>query len=176
MNKLTQNNKIQALIGVFVILFAALIIFIAYPYYVKIQDTNNQIYEQRVQLAILEQQRLNVEQTHQDYNKIKKDLDTIQLAFINTDDMLKFISGLEQIAAKNSIEQNINLSTSTNNLINNKLPFVLNLRGSWKNILAYISDLEALDTYILIDTLSYTKNNNSLSVILSANVFSQPIQ
>jgi Tfp pilus assembly protein PilO len=173
MNRFSKNKQILSLIGIFIVLFSAVIFFLAYPYYLKIQETNDQIYDQRVQLAILEQQRLNIEQTHQDYNKIKKDLDTIQMSFINTDDMLKFISKFEEIAKKTHVEQNINLSTSTSNLVDNKLPFILTLSGSWQNIFDYISELESLDTYVLVDSISYSKNNASLSVILSANVFSQ---
>ncbi|MFA4930494.1 MAG: type 4a pilus biogenesis protein PilO [Patescibacteria group bacterium] len=173
MKPINQKQKNILALVVFLSCSLMMIGFVAYPYYLKISEKNSEIYDQRIQLTILEQQRLNTEQTHQDYNKIKNDFNTVGKIFIDPNDMLSFISKLETIANNNIITQNISISSSTKVLENNSLPFSLTLEGTWPHISQYIRDIEAMDIYVSINSISISSNNNIIVAQLSANVYPQ---
>ena len=173
MKPINQKQKNIFTLTALLICSLLLIAFIAYPYYLKISEKNSEIYDQRIQLTILERQRLNIEQTHQDYNKIKNDFNTIGKIFIDPNDMLSFISKLELIANNNSVTQNISVSSSTKVLENNSLPFSLTLEGTWLHIYQYLQDVEAMDIYVSISSMSISSNNNIIIAQVSAEAYPQ---
>lgn len=173
MEKINQNKKNLIAISGFAVAIVAILFFLTYPYFQKISDLNTSIYDQRVQLAILEQQRINTEQTHADYNKIKNDFDDINKIFVNPDDMLNFISKLESITNQHSLTQQISLSTTATAFTNNTLPITLTTEGTWANTINYLIDLQRLDTYVSINSLSIAKSGETVTTMISAKIFSQ---
>ena len=173
MTKLTYTKKIYILSGISLVSIIAIIFLILYPLYGQINLQNEEIYDKKVQLAIYQQQRSNIEKTQQDYNKIKNDISNISKIFVNKDQILDLISALENIAATHSVVQNINLDPLLPSDSNNVIPLRISLNGNWLNLIQYLDDLEKLDYYVVVNDLNFTKNNESLNLSISANVYGQ---
>jgi Tfp pilus assembly protein PilO len=158
--------------GICALIVVAAIIGIIYPSFTKIVSLKNEIYDQRIQLAVYEQQRSNAAETRKDYNKIKNDTNNISKIFISKDQILNFISSLENIATNHSLKQTISIDTTTvqdNSSKNTEL--TISTDGAWEQQLAYLADLERLDYYVSINDLAITKTNGNLSMSLSAKIF-----
>jgi len=95
-------------------------------------------------------------------------LDIFEKIFINSNRELEFITTLEGIANENNIAQKINLdlSLAQNEQIYKKIPLDLNLRGEFKNLIEYLTDLESLNYYLNINLLEFSTTQSSGGVVL----------
>lgn len=173
MIKLDYSKKIYVLGGISSIIIIGVIFFATYPLYNQITTLNNEVYDKRVQLAIYQQQRTNIEQTRQDYNKIKNDISNVSKIFISEDQILDLISALENTATTYSITQNISFDSSSQSDSDNVIVIQITARGDWLNLIQYLGGLEKLDYYLVIDDLNIINLNNNLTLTLSTKVFSQ---
>ncbi len=172
MNKITLSKKIYIFSGLFIVFIGSVSFFVLFPFYNKITDLNTSIHDKRVELASYQQQRENIEKTQQDYNQIKKDVDTINKVFVDETKILDLISSLESIADENGIAQQFDIAP-IDPLAEEKIyPMQIVLNGTWNNMVTYILATEELDYYIVIDDLNFTSFNNELSLALSAKVYS----
>ncbi|MFA6098512.1 MAG: type 4a pilus biogenesis protein PilO [Patescibacteria group bacterium] len=169
MNKISLKLKIYIYSGLTAVIIGGIIIFFIYPYYKEINKFSDQIYDNRVKLAIYEQQRENIETTRQDYNKIKNDLDKISKIFINQNEILDLISSFELIATNNEIAQNIDIKPNDNEIAET-FNFEITASGNWNNLLLYFSNLEHLDYFVEISNLNILEQNNQITLNFSASI------
>jgi len=154
------NSKIYLFSGTMGIIIIALIILVIFPFYSQIITLNKDINDQRVQLAIYEKQRLNLDETRTEYNNIKEDIDNITSVLINPDDLIPFIDSLDMIASRNNLSHEINLINLDESIENNEMIIEINLQGSWNATNNYLVDLEKLDKYLVIDNPNFTYSND----------------
>jgi len=173
MSKLNSNKKIYILSSTALIILFVLLVFVIIPFHNQINSYNNEIYDQRVQLAIQKQQRENIEETQRDYNKIKNEVDKISKVFIRKDKTLNLISDLEIIAAQKNIDQKIAITSNAETAPSNTLDLKISLTGSFTNIVQYLVKLEKLDYYVVIDDLNFINQENGTSLQFSAHTYSQ---
>jgi len=170
MNKITAIKKNYLFSG----LLLALIIIISillYPLYNNIILLNQEIHDKRIQLAIYQQQRSNVDKSRRDYNKIKNDIVNISRIFIDKEKILDLVDMLESIATNNSINQNINLRNTDQLELSDSIIINITLTGNWSNIITYLGDLEKLDYYFTLDDLNFKQDNNEIILTFSTTVF-----
>lgn len=164
----SYNKRLYILSGITVAIVALAAVFVIYPYYSKITTLNKETYNKRVQLAIYEQQRTNIEQTQLDYNKIKNDIATIAKMFVSKATVPDLLTALEDVAARHTLTQDIAINqTATANTI----PLTISLTGTWSNIVQYLADVQKLGYYASINNLSLTQNNSGLTATLSADTY-----
>ncbi len=150
-----------------------LVIFVMIPYYNKINIVNKNSYDKRVQLAIFEQRRNNLETTRQDYNKIKNDTANISKIFISKDKILEFISTLENIATTRQVVQKININSNQQIEKSGTMDFSIEARGRWDQLQYYLTDLEIMDYYLNITVFNATVDGEAILLNLNAKAYSQ---
>jgi len=170
MNNIITNKKIYIYTGSVLVAFIIMIVFILYPLYNDIIIFNQDIRDQRIQLAIYEQQRNDLEKSRKDYNNIKNEIVNISKIFIEKDQILNLIDTLDIIADANSIIQTINLSDINPSADTTAVKINIELQGNWENLLSYLESLETLDNYISLYDLNFTKKTNSISLSFIAIV------
>ncbi|MDP2683975.1 MAG: hypothetical protein Q8P20_02855 [bacterium] len=154
------NSKIYLFSGSMGIIIIALIIFVIYPFYSQINTLNEDINSKRVQLAIYEKQRLNLDETRAEYNHIKNDIDKITSVLIDQDDLIPFIDSLDTVASHHNLSQEINLINFDESIENNEVIIEINLQGNWVSTNNYLAELEKLDKYLIIDNPNFIYSND----------------
>lgn len=136
----------------------------------KIGELNNDIYDKRVRLEILQRQKTQIAQVEGDYKKIQEDTKKLSQVFILKERTLDFISVLENIASENQLSQEISLEElNKSNEEIQKITLQINLQGDFVNLTKYVNKLESLDYYVDINSLNFSKKENSVAL----NIISQ---
>lgn len=88
--------------------------------------------------------------------KIEPKIESLDNIFISQERVLEFITALEELAGKDSINQKINLAleSSTKSDNYNKTPISIDAEGGYGNLITYLSDLEKINYYINIKNLT----------------------
>ena len=168
MNRLTFKNKIIILLSTLFLVIISSVAFYIYPTFSKISKVKNELHEQRVQLAILEQQRSDLETTRRDYNNIKDDIDQVSKIFLKKDSIPDLISDLEKYSNGKEITQEISLGNLD---ANSQLKLTLSLTGNNSNIVDYISNLENLNIYLIITDFNLDQNEGDTSIRLDSVIY-----
>ena len=154
------------------IIIAAIIFFVLYPYFTKIQTLNINVNDQRIQLAIYEDQRINIDKTRSDLKKIENDINDISLIFVEQENILDFIDTLDFISENNNLVQTINIINLDNIETDNYLQISVGIDGEWDNIINYLNTLEKLDYYVILDNLNFSKLSEKINLTFTAIVYS----
>ncbi len=119
-----------------------------YPLFSNISKINSEITDTRIQLAIYESQKNNIDATRKDYNQIKDKISNISTMFIKPDALLTTIDDLEKVASLSGVIQSISLQNYDEFSVNQTIEFTISATGSWQQILNYVGSLEKLDYYV----------------------------
>lgn len=174
-NKLSTTKKIIILTSSLGLIIAALSVLIIYPYYTQIKTQNIEIHDKRIQLAIFQEQRKNIDKTRSDLRKIEEDTKNISLIYISQEDILDFIDTLEIVSTSNNLNQNIELNNIENFLNDQYLEINIELNGQWDDIINYLNALEKLDQYIILDNLTFSKQEESINLTFTSIIYSSLI-
>lgn len=133
-----------------VVLFAiGSVCFVYLPYQKKNASALNKLNEKRVDLTLLTEQVQKIGTTD-NTNELAEADETVNSYFLDKADILTFISNLENIAQKNSVDITINLnefpSTNTDEII--EQPISLEVIGQYSQIISFLTELEAQDYYL----------------------------
>lgn len=170
--KLTTQYKIILIISILIIILLIFYFLINNYLLAKIEELNKDIYDSQVTYKIYEDQKNNITKIKSDYKKVKDDSLKLSKVFITPDRALDFISALENIASENRITQQINLQEINKNTKDiQKISIQLNLDGDYFDIIRYINRLEALEYYINISNLNFSKVENITRLNLKADSF-----
>ncbi len=182
--KFNLKKKIYLSLLVFLIIILILIIFIVVPTIRDIKNMSNKIEEQRLDLEKKYIKGQSLKQLAENLEKIEPELVKLNQIFINQNRELEFITTLEEIAAKNNINQKINLGavSAAENQNFKKSTLQLYTSGSFTDQMNYLLSLEALNYYININSIDLnpsgiTPNGQSASgginMLINAETFWQ---
>jgi hypothetical protein len=150
-----------------------IIFFITYPTISYIQDIKEKITEQHRDLEIKYQNAKQLKKNSEKINQLQDKLVVLDDIFVKQEQELGFITTLENIATKNNIDQKINLikatpKTSTSKATSKTPPeenmgFDINASGSYKNILAWLLEIEQLTYYINFESLNINTTSTEIN-------------
>jgi len=162
--ELDINKKIIILSSVTVMIAAVLGVLVIYPSYNSLIELTKNHYDQRVQLAIYQKQRSNLDETVREYNDIKSDINKITSVLLAKDDLPQFVDTLDTWAKQYELKQDLNLSNLEESLNSEKIIITLDLAGTWDNLISYMYELENSNYYIIIDNPQFVRNDNSINL------------
>lgn len=171
--KLTPKQKIFVVSALFVGLIAAISICIVVPVIKDIRNLNQQIYEQRLSLEKKYVQRFSMRRIIANFREIHDNMSKVLSIFLLPDDEITFITMLEEKADKNGVNLKIYfLPQEKNDYPDGKQKFDLTLtvEGDYKNIVGFTNDVEKLDTYVLLNSVSLITKTGFAEGVVSASL------
>ncbi len=155
----------------FLTLFLLIVFFIVIPTIHDILDMGQKIEEQRIDLEKKYIKGQNLRQLTNNLNKINSQLSKLEQIFISENRELEFITTIEGVASKNSIDQRINLGIQEDMAEYNykKMALQLFLQGNFIDITNYLLGLESLEYYLNIKSIELTSNLVKQEIDASSN-------
>ena len=184
--KLNLKKKIFISMVIFILIIGGLIYFVVMPTINDIKKMGEEIEAQRIDLEQKYIKGQSLRQLTENLKEIEPQLIMLDQIFIKQDYELEFITKLEDIAAQNNISQTISLDTAKINKEKSyqTLPLRLAARGNYKNMMNYLTNLEALDYYININSMDLSSASakqsatpeeqttfSNISLVISANTY-----
>jgi len=169
---LTTKRKIALFLLIFLLVGLTIAYTIIIPTTKAIIKERDLIIMQKIELEKKISREKNMAKLSEKLKIIKPQIETIENTFINKNRELEFITTLEGIALKNNVIQKLNLKTAENlekNYI--KIPLDINIRGTYDNLLNYISDLENYKYYININSIQFSFTQDNYSLLISADSY-----
>jgi Tfp pilus assembly protein PilO len=156
----TVNTKKKIIIGsiAFPLIIGSIIYFIVLPTIKDIEKMRNEIEMQRVDLEMKYIKGQSLKKLSENLKTIEPQLAKLDKIFIDQDQVLEFVTTLEEIANINGIDQKINLMPEKSVKKNRykKIPLQIFASGNFFKQLNYLMDLETLNYYININSIELT--------------------
>ncbi|OGY47672.1 MAG: hypothetical protein A2840_00095 [Candidatus Buchananbacteria bacterium RIFCSPHIGHO2_01_FULL_47_11b] len=145
------RQRIGIIFAIVAILLIGVVVFIIWPTITDIRQISQSVYLERVDLEKKYLRGQLLRKTIEDFEKIKPERDRLNTIFLLTGDELSFITTLEQIAHNRQLaEHKIDLQPARSGFF----PLRLTLSGTFEQVMGYVSDIESLSQYYIIDNLS----------------------
>ncbi|KKQ57557.1 MAG: hypothetical protein US74_C0003G0024 [Parcubacteria group bacterium GW2011_GWA2_38_13] len=160
----SNKKKIAIIVSAFVIIIFIIEFFLVAPTLKEIKKINNDI---RIEAEMLEtkiQQGQFLKKVVQDFKSVESRKNEIDTLFIQNGKELEFITQLEIISQKYNLEP-VFTKIDKKNLTDGKtsiaktMPLSLKIEGGFEQLLKFLSDIEALDTYFNISNISINSLN-----------------
>jgi Tfp pilus assembly protein PilO len=170
--KIDYNTKIIIAI-VATILFSGSILFAAINIGLgNIKNIQDKIIINRLEMDKQYKKSLGQKKLMAKLKMVESELKKVDLAFVNKNRMLEFITTLEGVAADNHIEQKISLGSDTAGMASySKVPISINLNGQYMNTMNYLEQLESMDYYIDISSLSMEATPDNIYTLATGNIY-----
>ena len=161
--KTNYKQKIIYLLTVFIALSGIMIYFILLPAIDDIKKLRVEIINQKVDLEKKLSQEKNMTKLSDKIKKIEPQIDILEKIYINKNRQLEFITLLEGIADKQQVAQKIilNPDNETKELNYCKIPLSIVAQGTYNNLINYLINLEGVNYYINIYSLSLNNSGQS---------------
>lgn len=171
MKKITLRKKIIITSIISPAIVLGIIFYIVMPTINDIIEMRNNINSQRMDLEKKYQKGQSLKQLNENINIIEPQLEKLNSLFIKPDEVLEFITTLENAANKNNIDQKINLDLSMGVDENDykKTPVQIAAGGSFRDQLKYLSALESLNYYVNIKSFTITTASPKVQAESQAN-------
>lgn len=170
-----NNKRIIILLILVIITIFLIIFFIIKPGFLEIKNLSQQIENEKKSLEELYSRGETLSKIKNEYKKIEKDISLLDNVFLTEGKELEFITSLEKIAQGQKVRQDVNIGMTKILKENYKLiPIQLRLRGNFLDLIKYLRELEKLDFYLNIDSLSITPLpglEKQIEISLSANTY-----
>ena len=149
------KKRIVLSLGGLLLLLLLLFVLIIVPSALEIIGINQQIYLQRQELEEKFLAGQSLRKTMADLAEVQQVLPQLYSLFIREDKELDFITTLEKISRKETLNQRIELDNNAENLSPavKSLPLRLFLGGNFKQFIGYLAELQRMDYYYNPDTL-----------------------
>jgi len=179
------KKKITILISIVVLITAAIIYFIIMPTVRDIEEISNSVRDERIDLEKKYLRGQLLRKTIENFEKIKPEQEKLASIFIVEEEELKFITTLEETAAKNQINQDIRLQ-SIGGMEKSKekefypVPLSITTQGNFVKIMQYLNDLEHLNYYFNISSIIINSGGKSqgsgslITMVLNGEVYVLP--
>ncbi|HDL75139.1 MAG TPA: hypothetical protein ENH06_02060 [bacterium] len=156
-----MNYKIKPTLIFLLLIFIIFIVFLINPLFKKINE-NSKIYVSQENIFVnLEKKAKNINNFQSYYKKYKKEIEKIDLLFINSNEPIEFIKFLETEAQASNIH--LEMSPSSLRKLKNEpwsfLSFQLILKGSFSNISMFLEKLESAPYLIKIENFTLKKSS-----------------
>ena len=160
-----MKNKNLIIFGTLLIISILLISFGVAPTANKIIADKKIIIEEKNKMNDLLLKGQNIIKNKNNITKIEDQLKLLDDAYLKIGEELTFITDLEEVAAKNNIEQTIIFNNTESTEINSAkaIAISLQLSGGVKEIMSYINDLEKFDYYIDITKINLSSRGLTTS-------------
>lgn len=187
-----MKTKTKLILTVAIILLAisGIAVFIIFPTIKNIKNISSKINDIRLDLEKKYDNRQNLRTIMARFKKIEQSSEKFSDIYVKKNEELKLITTLEEIAAKNKLEQNINTLAYQNeekkiNGKENEIDIQLQLTGDYINIIKYLYDLRRLPYYIntksiviqdikTLNANAMEKNNNVEAIIYAYSHINEP--
>jgi Tfp pilus assembly protein PilO len=158
-NNLTARNKLLIYLATAIVANAVIFYFILWPSVNQITTTRNDILNLKIDSENKITREKNINDLNGKIKKIEPQLEKINNTFVSQNRELEFITALEGLETKNNVKQNlnINLSNPEKGDVFSKVPVSIDVTGSFANLMNYLADIESLNYFINITSLSFKK-------------------
>ncbi|OGY47433.1 MAG: hypothetical protein A3J65_04780 [Candidatus Buchananbacteria bacterium RIFCSPHIGHO2_02_FULL_45_11b] len=147
-----------------------------------IKKISDAVYAERMDLEKKYIRGQLLKKTLEDFEKARPQKEKLASVFVNQGKELEFITALEKIAADQGLKQNIQMPAATGkksekNLYSRLLGITVN--GDFIGILKYLKDLEKLNYYFNISSLTVgldgkNPGNKAVNAILTGKIYTLP--
>lgn len=157
------KNRFYINIGIILIFFYSVTFFIIYPSLKEISKVNQEITAERIKLERKLALGLNIKKIIKDLEDIEEPAKNLDNIFLEKNSELNMISGFESIANKYNVSLNINSDFTGQDIGSNisQVEMQLVATGNYKQILAFISELESQKNYFNLKSISFSKNKKA---------------
>ena len=177
------KNPWFLIVGLLIALLG-IVIFIVVPAVRDIKNLNQKIIDQRTLLESRYEKRLSIKNAIRNFNSLQPQVpDLVKSIYLNPGNEIEFITSLEALADKNRVSQTVNFDNKggdTSSQTAKKVPVEILLNGEYVNIVRYIQDLEKLDFYLIITSISAVPRANdpagNIRTLLSGYTFWKSIE
>ncbi|GEM_PF-5984604 len=148
--------------GGLLVLIIGIIIFVFIPSLTKIKTITKAIDRERMELEKLYTRGQVVHEVKIKLEQTKKDLPLLEATILKAGTELDWIKRVEALALGHSLEQRLNLGTAVQENGLSVIPFTMEIKGNWPDVLSYVRDLERFDWYMRITNfeIAQTKDDN----------------
>ena len=165
MHKLFKNPWF--LIAALAVTLLAIIFFLMIPAIGDIKNLNQKIIGQRTLLESRYEKRLSIKTSIQNYNALRPQIPALLDAiYLTSGNEIEFITSMETLADKHNVQQTITFNDQTGEAVTQnkkKIPIEIFLNGNYANILMYLKNLEKLNFYLIIESVSLVPRINDTS-------------
>ena len=170
------REKIIILISIVTIFIATIIYFIIMPTISDIKAINHAVYLERIDLEIKYQRGQLLNKVLDDFEKIKSEETRFKNVFISAGQELEFIRSLEAIAESYDIIQDLQLLEGDDDKKNvyKTTYLIIEAVGEFTKILNYLEEINALNHYYNIDTVTMTSDktqDGDVSLKIKGGIF-----
>lgn len=157
--------------------FALVTVFIIYPALTEISQVNTDITMEREKLERKLALGLNIKRIIQDLETIEEPAKRLDDIFIDRGKEIAFINDLELIASRHGIGMEISSDFIGSEIAVGitQVEIQMILTGNYIQILSFMSELESLNSYFNLKTVTFSKNkkvgNSSVIVQLVGNTY-----
>ena len=181
---MTVKRKIVISITIVLTIMVLIVYFVILPTVRDIKKISTAIYQERVDLEKKYLQGQLLRKTIENFEKIKPEEDKLINAFLPAGEELKFITAIEQIAALHSLEQKLQLQPNQNKREGqgfSSLPLDISISGKFTPVLQYLKDLQRLNYYFNIYSLTLTAGNQpginpEVTAVLNGKIYTLPAE
>jgi len=179
LKKISPKQKLFVNIGLLLILNILFIYLLILPAISNIKKSRNDILNLKIDLEnkIIREKNLYI--LNEKISKVNPQLEKINQIFISQNQEIEFITTLENLEKKYNVSQklNIDLNNRQGEEGLNKIPISTNTSGNFRNLMDYLANIESLNYYINIESISLSNGTDdslsSKSVLLGQNLSDQ---
>jgi len=158
------QKKIYLLSAVSMAISALFVIFLALPFFKKIQNNSVEITRQKEKLLSFQQETEAMENFKPRYEKVKKDLAKVDNLLVDSDLPLDFFIFLEKNSSEFSLDMEISSSESGELVLGWRTSsFQITIDGEYSKFLGFLEKIQNSPYLIQIQTLGVSKFLNSQS-------------
>lgn len=162
--KITTQQKIYIISGIFACTALALGAFLLWPLYTDIQNGSGQLTAIKSQRASLDVENNEIANFKKNYNQYQPNLAKLNEAFVDPKNPVNFIAFLESSADSSNIKSTISLIQNPNQDSQNVLTFQLSTSGNFLDTLQFAQQLENGPYLIEIEDVSIQDSSPSATV------------
>lgn len=157
------KNKFYINIGVILLFFISITVFIIYPALKEISRINKEITGERIKLERKLAMGLNIKKIIKDLEDIEESAKNLEDIFLEKNSELNLISNLELTANKYSVGVNINSDFTSQDMGSgiSRVEIQIIVSGNYKQILGFMNELEIQKTYFNLKSVSFSKNKKA---------------
>ena len=157
------EKKLYIKVGILLAIVLAL--FYASCFYLpqKIKDLSLEIISNKNKIEQLSEQNSQIDSIRNKYNELRENIDEVSECIVNYSNIFSFIASVKDVAEKNNINLNINVSNDGKMQETNFLSYInynIKATGEFGDIMRFLDNLENLKYYINIEKIKISSNND----------------
>jgi Tfp pilus assembly protein PilO len=175
--KLKVTQVIVIMTAIFIIICVSSYFFVMSPFLKNYNKYQKELSIEKKEADDKFKKNVTIDNLFKDIKGTEQQIQKLNSIYINPNRELELITNLEEIAGKNKIKQEINFNRDSDKGAKKFRTFIIqiNTAGKFKDLIAYLSDLEDKNYYINIFSLDITQSGSDIfsdaTMNFSANVY-----